>query len=309
VISVLIATRDRCQSLEQTLGAFCQLEDPPGGWHLVVVDNGSRDATTAVLEGFSERLPLAVIHESRPGKNVALNSALEDLSGDLVVFTDDDVTPEMNWLQAMRAAADGQTGATMIGGAIEASWEVSPPGWVMRSVPPSPAFSVTDSISEGPVNPRLIFGPNMAIRASVFEAGFRFAEHMGPRRGVYAQGGETELLIRLGNAGYTAWHTAGAVVRHRIRAEQIQVDWLLGRAFRFGRGEHRLEPLHSPESCGSPTRRCLAAALTLAAQCPKTLVAASVRGPAASLRERWQLYYCWGRLREGLAGVFGGRAH
>lgn len=300
MITVLLATRDRCESLRTTLDAFCRLEEPQGGWKLVVVDNGSRDSTPSVVEGYADQLPLSLLHEPRPGKNAALNAALEQIAGDLGVFTDDDVAPSTDWLQAMRAVADIQTEASLFGGVVEASWEVAPPEWLLAAIPLSPNFSLTDIHEDGVINPRLVFGPNMAIRSSLFKQGYRFSEAMGPNGEVYAQGGETELLIRLGNDGHVAWHTTSAVVQHRIRAEQITTGWLLRRAVRFGRGEHRLEPLHSPEHCGSPFRRCLSAAAELSAQLPGTLYQSGFGGRKEALREQWQLCYRWGRLRESL---------
>ncbi len=306
MISVLIATRDRCEPLRETLEALCLLERPQGGWQLVVIDNGSRDRTAETLHSFQGRLPLSVLNEPRPGKNAALNTALGNLAGDIVVFTDDDVTPNPDWLQAMRAVADIQTEASMIGGVVKASWEAEPPEWLLKSVPLSPNFAVTDAHPDGPVNPRLVFGPNMAIRATVFDSGYRFNEQMGPHGEVYAQGGETELLIRLGNNGHTAWHTTSAIVQHRIRATQLQRSWLLHRAVRFGRGEHRLARLHSPDACGSPTARCTAAALAIAAQFPRTVFKRLVGTQEEILREQWQLYYRWGGLRESLDQLFRG---
>jgi hypothetical protein len=86
-----------------------------------------------------------------------------------------------------------------------------------------------------------IFGPNMAIRRSVFDGGTRFAEHVGPdaTRLLYAMGSETELLRRLDADGHRAWFEADARVRHIIRPEQLDEDWILERAFRFGIGEGR----------------------------------------------------------------------
>ena len=56
MITVLFATRDRSESVDRMLRSLLTLTPPDGGWKLVVVDNGSRDATPAVLERYAAAL-------------------------------------------------------------------------------------------------------------------------------------------------------------------------------------------------------------------------------------------------------------
>jgi hypothetical protein len=81
----------------------------------------------------------------------------------------------------------------------------------------------------------------MAIRRQIFDAGFRFAEHVGPdaTTAVYAMGSETEMLRRLDAAGYRGWFEAEAQVGHIVRSEQMEEAWILARAYRYGRSEGR----------------------------------------------------------------------
>jgi hypothetical protein len=119
-------------------------------------------------------------------------------------------------------------------------WEVSPPSWI-QWVEQSPTYAVTDpSIQEGPISPRLVYGPNMAIRANIFAQGTRFNTSIGPRGASYPQGGETELLIRLDRQGHKAWHVRDASLEHLVRHDQLEKSWVMNRAVRFGRGEYRL---------------------------------------------------------------------
>ena len=67
----------------------------------------------------------------------------------------------------------------------------------------------------------------MAIRAEVFAAGYRFNVQLGPRGRNYPMGAETELTLRLANAGFTAWHCKQAVVEHIIRKFQLNRAWIL----------------------------------------------------------------------------------
>ena len=77
MLTILMATRNRAQILREVLESYCRIVPPHDGWKLVVIDNGSTDETTQVLDSFQNRLPLQVLSESRPGKSCALNTGLK----------------------------------------------------------------------------------------------------------------------------------------------------------------------------------------------------------------------------------------
>ncbi len=242
MLTVLLASRNGANTLPKVLNAFCQLRTPAGGWKLVIVDNGSTDPTKDIIHSFADRLPVTYLFESAIGKNAALNTGLAHVQGDLVVLTDDDVLPRRDWLIEMRSAADSQPCFSIFGGAVVPHWEIPPNQWILAWVPLDVVFSITDpSCEEGPIPPYLVFGPNMAIRAEIFEAGHRFNARIGPRGRSYAMGSETDLTMRLAKAGFKAWHCKQAVVEHIIREFQMDRGWILRRTRRFGRGEYRLK--------------------------------------------------------------------
>ena len=242
LLTVLMATFNGAGTLPQVLEAFCALAPPDGGWVLRIADDGSTDATAQLVERYRDRLPLHLLRLPRGGKSAALNAAisvaLREDSSDLFVFTDDDATPDPAWLRALDACARTHPGHAFFGGTIVPGWSVAPPGWVLRQVPLGVAFGIT-GCEEGPVFPGLVWGANMAVRRAVFEAGHRFDHRIGPNGGSYAMGSETEFTRRLGEHGYRAWFCTAARVSHHIRPYQLTQEWLLARAYRFGRGARR----------------------------------------------------------------------
>src|SRR5690606_16449022 len=105
--SVVVCTRDRAASLAVTLESIAGLRIPAlVVAELVVVDNGSTDGTPAVVEAFRRRspLPLRYVRELRPGIAPARNAGMAAARGRIVVFTDDDVTVEPDWLAEMLEA-------------------------------------------------------------------------------------------------------------------------------------------------------------------------------------------------------------
>jgi glycosyltransferase involved in cell wall biosynthesis len=240
MMTVLIATYNGSETLSDVLNAYRQLHQPEGGWKLVIIDNGSTDATKEIICSFTDRLPLTYLFEPMPGRNVALNAALSTISGDLVVFSDDDALPCTDWLTCYRSAANLHRDFSIFCGPILPKWQIHPSRWILEWVPMGPTFALLNRRQEGPAPARLAFGPNWAVRPNIFAQGYRFDETMGPKRLSYPMGGETELTRRLEKAGLRTWFCRDAIVSHIIRSYQMSEKWILSRAVRYGRGQYRL---------------------------------------------------------------------
>lgn len=244
MLTVLFATRNRAEILQAVLESYCQLQSPPSGWKLVVVDNGSTDHTPQVLASFMERLPLCSLVETKLGKNTALNAGLHLLEGDLTVLTDDDAFPRADWLIQLRKAADEHRGYDIFGGTIKPRWAAPPPEWT-NWIDLGPIFTITSpSLKEGEIpfeDFPVVQGPNMAVRTSVVQT-TSFDPAIGPKGASFPMGSETEFVLRLGRQGHKAWHTKDAEVEHFVRVEQFDEGWVLKRAIRWGRGRYRISP-------------------------------------------------------------------
>jgi L-malate glycosyltransferase len=293
-----MATYNGARTLPEVLSAYTKLRAPAQGWNLIVVDNGSTDQTKEVIAAHAQRLPLTYLFELRLGKNVALNKGIERVIGDLVVFTDDDVLPQSDWLDQFRSTVDSQPEFTIFGGPVLPKWELHPDKWLLEWVPLSPTFAILHPAEEGPINPGLIFGPNMAIRADVFQKGFRFDETIGPRGFKYDMGDETEFNLRLSKAGYKAWHCSKAIVHHIIRSNQMTEAWVLNRAISFGRAQFRRESKESPAARASLLGIPWSLLLQIWAQNIRVRRARLSGNAKKVFQEGWQLKYLMGRASQ-----------
>jgi len=236
MLTVLMATYNGSHTLPQVLDKYRNMRVPEGGYKLVVVDNASDDETIKILQTYEHLLPLTILRIEQRGKCISLNYGLNYVDGDLIVLTDDDAIPDVNWLIHLRNAADLHPEFTIFGGRIKALWPFTPPEWLLATVPLGVTFAVTDEkISSGEINSGLVWGANMAVRREVFDAGYKFDEKIGPAKGQYRMGSETEFTARLSASGYKSWYVKEALIEHIIRPQQMDKNWIVKRAYRFGK--------------------------------------------------------------------------
>jgi glycosyltransferase involved in cell wall biosynthesis len=239
MLTALLATRNGERTLPRVLDALCRLQRPASGWHLVAVDNASTDRTPALLARYRGRLPLTLLHEPTPGKSIALNRALADLRDGLIVFFDDDIVPEPDWLLRYEEVAAARRDHVIFAGLIRPLWEAEPAPWLLDWADLSVCFGIHQERPEGECPDYVVYGGNMAVRAEAIVPGFGFGARFGPDdQSNYAMGGETDFAQRLIAAGHRAWHCPRAIVRHMIPASHMTEAWLLNRANNYGRGEY-----------------------------------------------------------------------
>ena len=100
-VSVVIATHDRPDSLTWCLQSLLALRYPR--YELIIVDNAPSTAKTRELvEQAQQEAPwLRYLREDRPGVSWARNKGIDVAKGTIIVFTDDDVVVDTNWLGEM----------------------------------------------------------------------------------------------------------------------------------------------------------------------------------------------------------------
>ncbi len=237
-ISLVFATYKRPDVLLKTLSSFESLNAAGLEWELLVVDNANDPKTNAVVGKFFNKLPVQYLVETSPGKNNALNSSLAGIKGELVVFTDDDILANPDWLQQLWEGAQRWPDHKVFGGRIIADWPGEPPFWGDDHPLNQSLFSLHyPTPEERPYREGdfLPYGPNMAVRREIFDQGYKFDPNIGPtNQTIYRMGSETEFLQRLKDDGYTPVFLPKAVVKHQIRPEQLTPTGLNRRNFRVG---------------------------------------------------------------------------
>jgi glycosyltransferase involved in cell wall biosynthesis len=197
-------------------------------WEVIVVDNNSSDHTPQVvaeLQRRSNEIPLRYEFEERQGLSHARNRGIACACGEFILFTDDDVSPEPDWLaEALAGMAEHACEAG--GGWIGPVWAKPRPPWLaerfygflaLRTDEDGPK-SVTD-IQEAP------FGANMVFRKAAFDRFGVFATDRGRIGTTLWSGEDTEFFQRLLSAGANVMYFPKARVYHHIDKTRMKKQY------------------------------------------------------------------------------------
>ena len=239
-ITVVIATRDRTDSLLRCLASLCRLNYR--AFDVVVVDSAPACDLTARTLARRQDWPFTVryLRAARPGLALAHNEALPAVTGEIVAFTDDDVEVDAEWLNAY-AEAFTETGAACVTGLIlPAELETRAQLLVERSGGFARGFTqrtfTRDMPDPDPLFPftagRFGSGANMAFRTEWLLTHGGFDPATGA--GTPAKGGDDLIaFLRTIIDGGTLVYEPGAVVRHWHRREY---EGMRRQAFGYGMG-------------------------------------------------------------------------
>lgn len=94
VVAPVYNERDVVRPFVTELVEVLDALNPPGGWEMILVNDGSRDGSETALEACAEAYPgrLTVVHLARNfGMEAAVGAGLEHATGDAVVVLDSDM--------------------------------------------------------------------------------------------------------------------------------------------------------------------------------------------------------------------------
>ena len=228
IVTVAVCTRDGAARLDECLGSIEALDYPADRLDVIVVDNAPSDADTKRLVSRRYRR-FRYVEEPRPGLDWARNRAVLESRGEIVAFTDDDVSVDRGWVRALATTFLCEPEAAAITGLVVPD-EIDVPaqslfedyggfgrGFRRRYFQVNAAGGESAGGSHGGAG-KFGTGANMAFRRSLFESagGFDPALDVGtPANG----GGDLEMFYRVLKAGHLLVYEPAAVVRHRHRRD------------------------------------------------------------------------------------------
>jgi len=229
LVTVAICTWNRAKLLDQTLAQMCKLRVPKGiEWELLVVNNNCTDNTQQVLERYCDRLPLRPLFEQKQGHSNARNCAIDAATGELMIWTDDDVLVDENWLAEYVRAAEAWPKAEGFAGNIEPWYETTPPKWMLSQIVELKRLFVLRNFGtySGPMGDKQEpAGANMAIRMDA-QRRVRFDTSLGRLQDVLTGADDCDVISRLRAEGAIGVWVGTANVLHFIPTNRLKVSFV-----------------------------------------------------------------------------------
>jgi glucosyl-dolichyl phosphate glucuronosyltransferase len=243
--SIIICTYNRATDLKFTIEKLHDINYNRDEYEVIVVDNGSTDNTEKIVNELSLRLSKIIyLREEKQGLAHARNAGLSIASGKFVAFLDDDAYPDKEWIKEFDQAFN-QLSVMCVGGAVVPSFQRSKewPKWIHKRL--RGLFSVVDYGKKRDLHyPDYPIGTNIGFRRAIFaEVGF-FDSSFGRSRDCLLSMEETDICLRIEEAGYRIVYNPSAVVHHRIHEYRLTKDWIKQRALFQGVSAARLETTH-----------------------------------------------------------------
>jgi len=115
-VSIIIPAYNEEKTLEACLDSMMQLDYPPTEREILVVDDGSTDATRDIVMEYEVNLLTA----AHAGPSSARNIGIAHAAGDYIAFTDADCRVHPQWLNKLVTVLEANPEAAAVGGSQQA---------------------------------------------------------------------------------------------------------------------------------------------------------------------------------------------
>jgi glycosyltransferase involved in cell wall biosynthesis len=206
-------------------------------WSVLVINNNCTDNTTEVVTNFihSGNIPnLSIINEEKQGLSSARLCGIKNTTSEWIAFVDDDCLLQDNWVEEAILFAKSHPKCGAFGGKVILDWEV-PPSEILLKYKSS--FAAQDHGEEDMLIERsCIVGAGLVIsRSAILQSGWLDKQLLSGRKGKdLTSGDDSEIIIRIRQAGYEIWYSSGCILNHYMPAKRISEKYLINLQYGFG---------------------------------------------------------------------------
>lgn len=227
-----MATRNRAPHVADCVASMVAAAqgEPSVDVEILVVDNGSRDATPEVFQTLRETCPVPFTGLVEPiaGVSRARNRGLDAATGDVIVLTDDDCRMAPDYFTALARHFRGRRDPVVLGGRVE----LGDP----RDLP----FTIKTDDAPDRLGPEIhpggfILGANMAMTRAALTVISGFDVQFGAGA-VLVSAEDTELYVRARTAGIPVEYVPDMTVRHFHGRRTYEDVAELSRCYQIGNG-------------------------------------------------------------------------
>jgi glucosyl-dolichyl phosphate glucuronosyltransferase len=240
IMDIIICTYNNADLLDKTLSSISLQEVPSDySWAVIVVDNNCTDDTANVVDKYIDSgkiLNLRRISENKQGLTYARICGVKNTCSKWIAFVDDDCLLSQDWVYKAIKFTESHPRCGVFGGKVILDWEIPPTSIFVKH---SKSFAASDrgeNIEKLSHNDYQIAGAGMVVRRlALEESGWLDKQFLCGREGSkLTAGDDSEIVLRIRNAGYELWYTPDCVLHHFIPTRRISETYLVNMFYGFG---------------------------------------------------------------------------
>lgn len=228
-VTVIIPTKDRRDELAECLESVFSQDYLNGSVEVIVVDDGSKDGTRALVNSFNCKL---LSHEISRGQSYCRNIGAREARGEILAFLDSDCVAGLTWLKEI-VAYFRWTRIGAVGGYVDGYFDNSSLDRYEQAFSP---LNMGSHILYGTDDNSNIYTPtcNLLVRRKAYmqTGGIREDMHVGE---------DVDFCWRMRAKGYDTLYVPVGAVKHKHRNE---LGKMLKRRRDYGTSEATLYTLH-----------------------------------------------------------------
>lgn len=181
-VSVVVPFFDSERHIGACVESLLAQEEAGGSYEVILVDNGSTDASASIVARYPEPITLT---EKKPGAYAARNAGIARAAAPLIAFTDADCVADPDWLRSILDGMSDPSTAILVGHCRYGP-DASPALRLLGAYENAKAEYV---LTRCPAEHHFAYANNMAVRSSVFDELGPFEE--------WRRAADSELVHRL----------------------------------------------------------------------------------------------------------------
>lgn len=248
-VSIVIPAYNASATIAKTLAAALSQQGFAQPVEVIVVDDGSTDATAQVVRQF----PVRYLHQPNAGPASARNRGFRHARGRYVLFTDSDCVPDSRWAMQLVEALQQPTV-----GAVGGGYTLANRGWIAEGI----HWEIVARHSRFGPFVRALGSYNLGVRREVLEQVGGF-DQTYPK----ASGEDNDLSYRILAGGYRLrWIPAATVGHHHTEKlgkylrEQQRHGYFRAKLYRRHAGRMSGDDYTTPKDVLEPALVCAVAA-------------------------------------------------
>lgn len=241
MVSIIIATYNRCDFLEDCIKSYSEQDCDKSAFEVLIINNNSTDDTEIISNRLIEKYPevnVRYLVETNQGLSYGRNRGIHESKYALIHFFDDDAIATPSYISSIIDTFERNPKALASGGKILLNYFDKRPRWA--SVYIESIFGLFDIGNTEKEFPRRNYprGSNMTFKRELFDKVGTFDISLGRKGKIMLGGEEKEMFQRVYELGASVIYNPLTVCYHAVPTERTKLDSIRNQVFGIGVSEN-----------------------------------------------------------------------